>query len=75
MGRLDLIDDWIALAREARYSSERLARICEVSGSQLRLFFMIRSIVHRKTGSTNYAGGMRWNSSAGVKWSKKSQPS
>ena len=40
MSRLDLIDNWIDLARKADYNATRLARVCEVSSSQLRRYFL-----------------------------------
>ncbi len=39
MGRLDLIDDWIALARKAGYNADSLATVCEISDSHLRRHF------------------------------------
>lgn len=39
MKRLDLIEDWAKLGREARYRAEGLALVCSVSGSQLRRYF------------------------------------
>jgi AraC-like DNA-binding protein len=39
MGRLELISDWIELARQAHYSSDTLAVLCSISPSQLRRFF------------------------------------
>jgi AraC-like DNA-binding protein len=40
MSRLNWIDDWSERARSARYSSARLAKICGVSQSQLRRYFL-----------------------------------
>ena len=41
MSRLDLITEWIALARRADYSATRLAELCKVSPSQLRRYFLL----------------------------------
>lgn len=38
-GRLDLISDWPALAEQAGYSVEQMARLCGVSVRQLERFF------------------------------------
>ena len=39
MSRLDLIEDWPGLAREAGYDAAVLARMCGISASQLRRYF------------------------------------
>ena len=40
MSRLELIRDWIERARRAQYDAVALARLCEISASQLRRFFL-----------------------------------
>ncbi len=38
--RLESIEDWTEKARKAHYSTEELGRLCDVSCSQLRRFFL-----------------------------------
>ncbi len=40
MSRLDRIKDWEERAKSARYDAAELARLCEVSYSQLRRYFV-----------------------------------
>lgn len=39
MSRLDLIEDWPDLARRSGYDAAEMAKMCGISGSQLRRYF------------------------------------
>jgi AraC-like DNA-binding protein len=40
MSRLVFVKDWIVRARRANYDAVHLARLCDISPSQLRRFFL-----------------------------------
>jgi AraC-like DNA-binding protein len=40
--RLEFVDDWVELARRARFDANQLANYCSVSPSQLRRYFLAR---------------------------------
>src|SRR5688572_570849 len=42
MYRLDYLRDWIKLGREAHYDRAELAKLCQISQSQLSRFFLAR---------------------------------